>query len=293
MNMSFYKKIISACLLLTIIVSCTHYIYIRKCVWQDKAVVADGKPTEWAIPLKYYDDKSKLQYCISNDRDNIYFCIRATDEQAQTKIFRAGMQLWIDTTGKNEHHVGILFPLANGAKKSEQNKGQQKIEEKHDGGGGFKNKFLNGYKEMELAGFMSPVTNGMNPIQNSYGILANINWDSSEVMTYEVVIPFKTFYRETLALSDSSKLMGVSIVLNGLPMPEGSGGGGSHGGGGRHGGGGMPGNVPGAGSGMPGGGGGASHGGAGGVGPGSTYLYETNSIKMTLELSVKKRLQTP
>ncbi len=297
-----FKKKIGVGIVLTFAVSCTHYVYIARSPWQKTAVIADGKPNEWPTPLKYYDEKSKLQFAVTNDFENLYFCIKATEEQTQSKILRAGMQIWIDTTGKDLNRVGILFPLSSAVRRADDNpapkeagNGENKTERnsgKKQDISGSRKKFLNEYKEMELSGFKPPI-NGMNPIQNSYGIAVNINWDSSGIMTYEAVVPFKTFFKDALAASDSLKLLGFSIVLNALPMPEGhSGGGGGHGGGGGGGmgGGGMGGTGMGGG-GMRGGGGGhggGGHGGGGGASQGSQYLYEKNTIKKTFQVAVKK-----
>ncbi len=242
-------------------------------------MVADGKPTEWKTPLKYYDEKSKLQFAISNDLKNMYFCIRATEKETQTKILRAGLQLWIDTTGNNEHSIGVLFPLSSSTIKSTNKEQEPQIRVKSPDVSGFKNRFLNGYKEMELSGFKTGI-NGIGPINSKWGIVTSINWDSAEIMTYEAIIPFNTFYKDSITVHDSLKLMGVSLVLNGLTMPEtkheDTGGGGSRGGGGMHGGGGMRG----------GGGGGHRGGGTSGGGgyQGSNYLYEKNTIKKIFQL---------
>jgi len=300
MKTSIYKKTIFPAFVLCILSSCTHYIYISRSPWQTKSIIPDGKATEWTTPLKYYDEKSRLQYAVTNDNKNLYFCIRATEEETQTKILRAGMQIWIDTVGKNEHQVGILFPLSSALRKTEQYTApkERSTGEKHDISG-LKNKFLNGYKEMELSGFKPPI-NGMNPIQSSFGIIASINWDTIGIMTYEAVIPFKTFYKDSISASDSIKLMGISIVLNALPGQQGDDGG--HGGG-REGGGaeGMGGSGGIGGNGMGGGGmgsggiggggmrGGGGHGGGnGGASQGSTYLFETNAVKKIFQLAVKK-----
>src|ERR1035437_149887 len=305
------KKTIAVCLTLFILVSCTHYVYIARSPWQSNTIVVDGKPTEWPTPLKYYDDKSKLQYAVTNDKENLYLCIKATEEQTQIKILRAGMQIWIDTTGKNEHRVGILFPMASMKQRfdqtttapkesnTEESTEERKPKKKQDIIG-LRNTFLKGYKEMQLSGFQPPI-NGMNPIQTTYGIVVSVNWDTIGIMTYEAVIPFKTFYKDAVSLSDSLKCMGISIVLNALPSPSG-GGGHSGGGGGGHGGGGggMGGGGMGAGGmggggmggrGMGGGGmrGGGGHAGGGGATQGSTYLYATNTIKKIFQLAVKKK----
>ena len=282
-------KTITFSISLLLLISCTHYIYISRCIYQQKSVVADGRPNEWKLPLKFYDDKSKLQYTVSNDFQNIYFCIRATDQQTQSKIIRAGMQIWIDTTGKYEHKVGVLFPLSSALRKTNPNELEAPPTAKQ-GVSAYKSKFLNGYKEMELAGFNTGI-NGMSPVKNSAGIQTAIGWDSTDIMTYEAIIPFKTFYKDSITVHDSLKLFGISIIVNGLQMPEskkesggvsGMPGGGMPGGGMRGGAGGMH-------------GGGGGHGGGGSQrngADGSSFMYEPNSIKMLFQLSGNKQPNT-
>ena len=57
MKIKVNKKIIAAAGILLFLMSCTHYIDIYRTVWQEQPVLADGNPIEWAIPLKFYDDK--------------------------------------------------------------------------------------------------------------------------------------------------------------------------------------------------------------------------------------------
>lgn len=269
-------------------VSCTHYIYISRSMWQPKLVVADGKANEWKLPLKYYDEKSKLQFSVSNDLKNIYFCVRATEQETQTKMINAGFQLWIDTTGKNEHSIGVQFPMANTNIKTTPTEQVPHQKGRPKDITALKNKFINGYREMELSGFKTGI-NGTSPLNSKWGIAASVNWDSAEIMTYEAIVPFNTFYKDSITPKDSLKLMGVSFVLNGLPIPEikheeGGGGGGNRGGGGMHGGGG----------GMHGGGEGRGGGGSSGTRTyqGSNYLYEKNTITKIIQLCGAKEKPT-
>ena len=130
-------------LVLISLVACTHYIYISRCIWQQQAVTIDGRPTEWKLPLKYFDEESKLQYAVSNDFQNIYFCFRATQQETQVKLLRGGMQLWIDTTGQNQHNVGLMFPLSMALRKANPDEVEPPVKGKQDVAG-FKNKYMNG-----------------------------------------------------------------------------------------------------------------------------------------------------
>jgi len=45
---------------------------------------------------------------------------------------------------------------------------------------------------MELTGFKSPI-GGITALVNNYGIKIGMNWDSSDILIYEAIIPFKHF----------------------------------------------------------------------------------------------------
>jgi hypothetical protein len=110
--------------------------------------------------------------------------------------------------------------------------------------------------QMQLLGFKN-AGNGVSPLRNESGIAAAIKWDSTGVLAYETVIPFKTFYKDNLTSSSISKIWTICFVLNGIEQVsdkkdsgDNAGNGGGRGGGGMGGGGGMRG----GGGGMRGGG---------------------------------------
>src|SRR5271156_4619244 len=90
--------------------SCSHETFSG--VWQKTPVKIDARLNDWEIPLRLYDDETKLNYTVTNDADNLYICMRASDSHVQMKIMEAGMQVWIDTAGKNQHSIGIFYPLS-------------------------------------------------------------------------------------------------------------------------------------------------------------------------------------
>jgi hypothetical protein len=209
------KKQFIAGLIITFMTSCSTTVYQN--LWQSKPIEADGNSNEWSMPLRFYDKNSKLCYTVTNDSVNLYLCIRATDEQIQMKILRAGMQLWIDTTGKNKQQVGILFPYTsigrNAPPPTEIMQGQK------PGINAMMKKFISKYNEMQLIGFKPPIA-GLIPLKNDYGISVGINMDSTNLLVFEAVVPFKTFYKQTLSASDSTKIFGITIIINAMQMPQ-------------------------------------------------------------------------
>ena len=284
--------------------------------WQTKPVVVDGDPSEWFIPLRFYDADTKLNYTLSNDDEKIYLCVRIVDELSQAKVIRNGLNIWFDTLAKKNKQCGILFPVPDKGADEYQTDGVSTEDGsgghhrggggKHGGGGvdGVKKKFLRQANQMQLIGFKKGIPDYLAP-ENEYGINVSINWDANNIMIYEAAIPFKTFYKPALVAKDSLRNIDFSMTIHGFPAPEkkddgnsgggGSGMGGSGGGmgGGMPGGsgGGMGGGMVGAGRGGMGGGGGGGRGGGGGMrGAGSAEvnpMYETKSFWVKVRLSAK------
>ena len=168
--------------------------------------IGDSASVQVIEPLKYYDPKSKLQYNFTNDNENFYVIVRATEQQTQLKILRAGMQVWLDTTGKKKQQVGILFPLCS-ERTDSGNPHHSRVNPvtKPDIANLMKQNIME-LNQMSLTGFKSPM-NGFIPVNNEYGIYANISLDSAKIMTYKLAIPFKTFLKKSLYPKDSLKRM--------------------------------------------------------------------------------------
>ncbi len=181
--------------------SCTSPL-IYKSIWQDKPVSIDGKATEWKIPLDYFDDKSKLNFSVSNDNKNIYICVRATEEETQKGIIRNGLQIWFDTVGGKKNQVGIQFPIVQIRQKETGSAGGQPGE--ISGAHSLKSQYSGTPRQIKLTGFTG-VPSGFAETPNMYGINACLNWDTNNIMIYEACIPFGTFFKATLSPSDSSK----------------------------------------------------------------------------------------
>lgn len=221
--------------------SCSHEIFSG--VRQITPVKIDARINDWEIPLRFYDDKTKLNYSVTNDENNLYLCMRATDMQTQMKITQAGMQVWLDTTGKNKHSIGISFPLSTGVKmkygeQTGSDSPNSDITDKHDRLK-MRNDFLAANKEMQVTGFKPPLA-GFIPLHSDTGINLSMNWDSTNTLIYEAKIPFSTFYKKRLTPSDSMKVFSIGIFVNGVEIispTSRSGGGGDASGGGMNGGG--------------------------------------------------------
>jgi len=260
--------------------SCSHTFYTSTWQTTDFNVLSRTETTE---PLRFFDIKSKLQYDISNDDKNLYICIKATDQQSQMKIIKAGMTVGIDTLAKKKPQVEILFPFPGVHQQNSPPSENKKEWHRNDSTSQNQRKqFKLQYNEIHLSGFKTPI-NGILPLHNEYNISVNITWDSLNIMYYKAIIPFKTFYKDSLVNSDSTKIFDFSVTVNALPMQSKGEGSGSHegGGGGMHGGGG---------GGMHGGGmhGGGMHGGGmGGESQDRSSLFVATHFDSRIKLLVR------
>lgn len=203
--------------------------------WQPAPVEVDGLANEWEIPLQYYSKGGKLGCAVSNDQENLYICIRSSDQDTRMKMIRSGMTVSIDTSGKKINMCSVTYPLAKERMQHnrEEMKAMMSNGTKVTDFPSRKQRILQDQKTMNISGFVS-AQNGENPLKTPSGISVCMNLDSFDVFTYEAMIPFKTFYKEKLSATDTSNVLTIYITVNGMGMPGGGGqtAGGGHGSGG-------------------------------------------------------------
>lgn len=288
------NRILISFLFLLSIASCSSTLY--QATWQAKPVVADGNPEEWSLPLRYSDSESGLQYNITNDEANLYVCIRATEQPIQMKILSSGMEIWLDPSGKNKEMAGIQFPLPGerGQKPMSENTQQNMAKGGNQGRRNMAEEYHLHKSQITLSGFL-PEYNGTFMANDAKGIKADLNWNKQNFMTYELVVPLKSFYNKELLTLKDNPVIGFRININGI-AGQGSG---SQAGGRQGGSPGGAGQGPGGGGGGQGGMKGGSGGGPGGemgerpqspAGQASGSLSSATTIKFKVKLNglVKK-----
>lgn len=253
-NTSMFRFASAALFFMIIMPGCSPKYY-ESIKWQPAEVQADGSPAEWSIPLRHYDPISRLNYDFSNDRKNLYVIFRVSDPGAQVRLTHAGMEIALDSAGGKKFPVTMGYPLPSAAA-PEEVPGSSDPDSKA-GRKSLQKNVIATQDHILLNGFKN-IPNGLAPITNDYGIKVGLNWDKDGTLYYEAVIPFKSFYKETLSAKDTLKPFSFRVTLDVLPGMEnselandgsGSGGGGGHrssGGGGM---GGMGGGLGGTGGG--------------------------------------------
>jgi len=259
--------------------------------WRDSSITIDGSAADWHPPFNYSDSKIKSQLSIRNDSSFLYVCLRTSDQQTQMKITRAGMTVGFDMRGGKKQSSAVGFPLPSsftmempepGSEEQPKRPDMQKI----------KMEVLAAMKDMHIQKMLN-IPDGDLPLDNPLDIRAAINWDTDNILSYELKIPFGVFYKETITAQDTVKAMSLFITINGINLPAppagmdasdggNSGSPGMGGIGGPPGGGGMGGPPAGGMGGPPGGGMGGAQGGDAGIPPGVSHMMEMSKSQETM-----------
>lgn len=197
--------------------------------WQKTPVKVDGISSEWTTPLRFSDTKSGLQYNVTNDADNLYICVRATDVKVQKQIMMSGMKIMIDENGKKKYATSINFPMAFSRENIKPDKNMQKPDkqsgERPSMKGGqqkdmqkeMQKQFKSQDQKIALAGFKSQY-NGTYNTSESQSVKAALDWDDKNVMTCEFVIPINSFCIKGLKNQKGMPEFSMKIEANALEM---------------------------------------------------------------------------
>ena len=197
-----------------LIFSCSGSLYVNG--WHSslptQEMIAIVKPE----PLRYYDEKSGMQYNVTNDSVNLYVNVRITEPRTQMRVIRSGMQIWLDPSGKHKKETGIYFPIASRAgvlPAKTENGGERikNVQRRSPDTETIREIYYNSPRQIQLVGFNAPI-NGLITLPNQYKIYANIEWDGAGYMNYDVVVPFATFYRNPFLLADNG-ILSLDILL--------------------------------------------------------------------------------
>ena len=86
--------------------------------WRQEEIVIDGIGTEWQRGL-YYDKESDIVYSVRNDDGYMYLFLKTQNHATQMQMMKAGLTVWFDADGGNDHSFGIRYPLARQDARSE------------------------------------------------------------------------------------------------------------------------------------------------------------------------------
>ena len=176
-----------------------------------EGIVVNGSSPEWDNALFSFNKQALTNYAIVNDSNAFFICLRIADEGEQMKVLRSGIDLRFNSKGKKKAEATLHFPIG----------GRPDIGGNSDQGERRARKnmhimFLLQMQDMELMGFKNGVNGFQNIKSGKNGILAAANWDSTNVMVYEVKVPFNVFATDVRLANPLT----VGIVIEGAVKPR-------------------------------------------------------------------------
>jgi hypothetical protein len=81
--------------------------------YQNTPVLADGQMDDWSKPLRFVNPQRTLAFNITTDNKNIYIVVTTKDDRMQNRILKAGMDVFFDPKGAQNHTIDLSFPESN------------------------------------------------------------------------------------------------------------------------------------------------------------------------------------
>lgn len=187
---------------------------------RNTALLVDGKSNDWNLPLKSYDQESKINYEVSNDRENLYVCMKLVDQQSQYKFLQNGFQLEIGSSIIKGKKCLIEFPLADNMQSTFNmnddigNPGAMDQKIRMLKANSIKSKVL-----MRLKGFAN-LPEGDVSLASKTGVSVAINFIEDDILIYEASIPLKNIINRSASSVDSLAVFSMGFVLNGKDLPN-------------------------------------------------------------------------
>jgi len=185
-------------------------------------VIVDGHANEWSSTTLKKDKSTGVNYSVANDERNIYFILTISDASTQKQIIQNGLEIWINKYGKKEELSGVKFPMPLSKNSNTNVTAQllQEIQTNPDKTVDTTSKKLDlepilKQSELTLSGFL--IDNGKQPIKGC-PVKVAITKDSLNCLTYELAVPFNTFYKEQLESTDIKTKFYIGLIVNGVEL---------------------------------------------------------------------------
>lgn len=195
---------------------CSNSVY--KGAWPQNKIVADGNESEWNTKSQYIDVPTNISLKIANDDQFMYFAITIPEQIHQMKAMESGIELWLDTTGRNKQLQGIIYPIS----KKENFQPMQFTPDQNFDFRQMQRQRLEQFNEIELRGFYG--ISGIISNSNNYNVNAAISMDNQNIMHYELILPFNNIKNSNYQV-DSTSILGITLKVKGMPKMQMSGGG--------------------------------------------------------------------
>lgn len=183
---------------------------------RNSAIKIDGETSDWVGYSSNYNEISKSSYIIINDPHRVYFLFKFSEKASQMKVLRAGLEINIDTIGKNNFPISVIFPFSidrlNNDLYSHSVTGIKPTMDFEDN----KERLINKSNNIRLIGFNSGFSDVMINKNNTLNVEACIKFNSQNELILEMSIPIKLFFESKI--KDYKYPFSFQFGMMGLPF---------------------------------------------------------------------------
>lgn len=154
----------------------------------------DGNEIEWHNYKQNAEEYSKTNYSVAIDNRYFYFFCKFKEKSTQMKVLRAGLEISIDTSGKNANNVSVIFPYSSDRENNDMYshsftgiKADMDFEAS-------KFSLIEKCVRIKLNGMKNGLSDAMLNKTNSVNVLAAVNFDSQNNLIYELAIPINLIF---------------------------------------------------------------------------------------------------
>ncbi len=215
------RKILTACLFLSLISSITIAQKQKESCTPAVPIVVDAKVDEWQNDW-VADSEGKFLYTICNDTNDLFIRIKMSDILTQRRVALFGLTIWLDPSGKKKEKIGLKYPF--GTSDLSGTPPTVTSMNRNPKRGDVEKELLSDIEVLELIGLAKEsIISSRLGLMNGIQVLIAATEDGSYM--YEAKIPFKAF---RLNKSEISVLgvgfeTGVLKPQKGKSQPAGSG----------------------------------------------------------------------
>lgn len=171
--------------------------------WADKIQI-DGQLNDWGDSLTHYFPDQDLRYSFANDDEYLYIAVQVKNKEKQIQTAFNGLTIEINPDGKKKQGPSLIFPIPERSairalSEQEFNTTKDPIR-----------MALSSVRALYIFGFPS-ILDGQISLDNTYGIKAEVLIDSTNILSYESVIPLSR-----LNLPKNTNGFAINIRINGL-----------------------------------------------------------------------------
>lgn len=175
--------------------------------YQSTPIVADGQTDDWPLPLRFTNPRHTYSFNVTNDNRNLYICLLTRDDRMQRRILKAGVDIFFDPKGKENHQINLSFPESN---TSDALGSPDSASSKHA--------LLNAATSFNTSGFLNIENGQFSKGDKACPIKVAISLHPDSTLVYEAVVPLYTVLkRGGLDPKTLKKDFSVGIIISALP----------------------------------------------------------------------------